>query len=97
MKNVVKPGRFGESGGGCGGQSREVSSHRGNYKIGADTVCYNCYNKGHLSYHCTLPKAKKTALRCTTSKGEFKQEKGFRRTHKPVVSCDGRFINELGR
>ena len=34
-------------------------SHRGTFKPNSSTVCYNCYNKGHLSYDCSLPKAKK--------------------------------------
>lgn len=58
IKNVVKPGKFDDSAWG-GKTQKEISSYRGNQKVSSDTVCYNCYNKGHLSYHCTFPKAKK--------------------------------------
>ncbi|XP_058828985.1 uncharacterized protein LOC131688619 [Topomyia yanbarensis] len=57
-RSFIKPGRFHESA--CSGQGpKDISSHRGNFKVSSDTVCYNCYNKGHLSYNCTLPKVKK--------------------------------------
>lgn len=57
-RTVLKPGKMNEQVYGKQSNS-DISTHRGSAKVSDDTVCYNCYRKGHLSYHCTLPKAKK--------------------------------------
>ncbi|XP_053685726.1 uncharacterized protein LOC128735256 [Sabethes cyaneus] len=71
-KTVIKPGKFSERVG-----NRNISFHRENPKVSNDTVCYNCYNRGHLSYHCTLPKAKKPRFEPQRSKKVWSRKRAF--------------------
>lgn len=77
MKKIVKPGKFVESAGGNQYQ-KDISSYRGGRdKVSAETVCYNCYNKGHLSYHCTLPKTKKPRYVAQHPRGSSNRKRAF--------------------
>lgn len=75
-KSVVKPGKFYEGAGSSQYQS-DMNSHRGIVKVSSDTVCYNCYNKGHLSYNCTMPKIKKPRYGRPQSKGGASRKRAF--------------------
>lgn len=77
-RGPLKPGKLCEkSCSACDQVHGDISGHRGNCKVSSDTVCYNCYNKGHLSYHCTLPKAKKPRQAGLPAKGYVKRKRAY--------------------
>ncbi|XP_038115971.1 uncharacterized protein LOC119768800 isoform X2 [Culex quinquefasciatus] len=57
-RNVVKRSSMGEATH-AANRNADLYNHRGSFRPSSSTVCYNCYNKGHLSYECTFPKSKK--------------------------------------
>ncbi|XP_062553300.1 uncharacterized protein LOC134218377 isoform X2 [Armigeres subalbatus] len=75
-RNVVQKGKFGEASNSWRGQGVSTS-HGGTFKPNNQTVCYNCYNKGHLSYDCMLPKAKKPRSSAPTQRSYGNRKRAF--------------------
>ncbi|XP_055585012.1 uncharacterized protein K02A2.6-like [Uranotaenia lowii] len=60
-----------------GSRREEISQHRGHGRVDRETVCYNCYGRGHLSYTCTQPKAKKPRPNSFTSSSAIRRKRVF--------------------